>query len=216
MSIQTKNLWGASAQNGNGGYDQQRTDLFLVNILLPKGVSGSSNQTTIWDQNVQFALTKFPFPARKRATIATKYLNQTNFQLGSEEATEPITVTARYAFNQQTAATLEKWHWLTSHPSGGVGRTTKLKTSGTFTWLVPNLYADTTPDPVTTSDTVGVGGGLREGAVYILEGVLLTGLKSTDADMETAAGMVNLEFYLQIDRYYPQDPNNLYVAWSAN
>src|SRR3954470_11734403 len=130
--MQFKNLWGSQ----DSGIDQQRADLFKVQIHLPRTLGGVTN----WSNDVEFAVTKFPFPDRKRGVIPTKYLNQTNFQLGADEATGPIEIPVRYAFNQQTHQLLERWHWLTSNPrTGGVALTSAVKCRGEFWWLIPNM-----------------------------------------------------------------------------
>jgi hypothetical protein len=213
--MNNKNLWGAS--NLQKGIDQQRADLFRVSLNLPSilgdtgGALGNSIANTfvdtIWNTNIMFAVEKFPFPPRGREMIATKYLNQTNNQLGADSAPEAVDIPVRYAFNQTTAEWLEKWHWITSNPrTGGVALTSAVKTNGVFTWLVPDM--NKIKDLTTTSDE----GVLKEGGKYILEGCLIKNLKpGVDADMTQSNQGVVLTFTLVIDRYYPETPSALTI-----
>lgn len=179
--------------------DLQRVDLFKFTIDLPSGVDRK------WTDTVEFAVEKFPFPAREREAIPVKYMQQTNFLIGADTATAPVEVTVRYAFAQATAEALERWNWLISNPvTGGVGLTSAVKTTGYFRWLVPNMprqIADIQKNAQPGQDT------LKDGLVYKLEGCWIKGLKQTDADMTVGNGYVNLLFTLQIDRYYPEDLN---------
>jgi len=204
MPIKFRNAWGSADSN----LDQQRQDLFRVSINLPPALGANS----AWNQKVEFAVSKFPFPARSREVVPIKYLNMTNFQIGADTPTDAIEMTVRYAFNQETATVLEKWHWMTSHPgSGGVALTSLIKANGTFWWLVPSLNGNTDPGGVSspTSD------GLTLGGAYQLEGIILKGLKPSDGDMETSNGLVNLSVSLQIDRYYPIKPEDLKIQTSG-
>jgi hypothetical protein len=204
MSMKTRNTWGSSiGSDAQGvGIDQQRSDLFRVSLTLPSRLGGAGQ----WDENVQFAVEAFPFPEYKVQTFDTKYLNQTNHQIGADNANSPIVVPVRYAFSQQTAALLYKWMYLISNPlSGGVGLTSAVKCNGLFSWLVPNMtrqFSDA--NSLTGSDGSDV---LAIGLRYKLEGCFISGLKPTDADMKTGNSGVNLSFDLHIDRYYP-DPSN--------
>lgn len=192
--MQFRNVWGSQ----DSGYDQQRADLFKVQIHLPRALGG----ITGWSNDVEFAVFRFPFPDRKREVIPVKYLNMTNFQLGADTQSSPIEIPVRYAFNQQTAAILERWHQMTSNPrTGGVAQTSSIKCSGEFWWLVPNMPVQ---EQVLQSETeAAMGVGLQ----YHLEGCLITGLKPSGADMTATgdAALVNLDFTLNVDRYYPVD-----------
>jgi hypothetical protein len=44
---------------------------------------------------------------------------------------------------------------------------------------------------------------MLKGPAYFLEGILVKGLKPSNADM-TSTGLVTLTFSIQIDRYYPK------------
>ena len=204
MSMKTRNTWGSSiGSDAQGvGIDQQRADLFRVSLTLPSRLGGAG----LWDENVQFAVESFPFAENKIQMFDTKYLQQTNHQIGADVATSPIVVPVRYAFSQQTAALLYKWMFLVSNPlSGGVGLTSAVKCNGLFSWLVPNMtrqFSDA--NSLTGSDGSDV---LAIGLRYKLEGCVISGLKPTDADMTTGNSGVKLSFDLHIDRYYP-DPSN--------
>ena len=195
-----RNVWGSQGSN----LDQQRGDLFRVAINLPAVLGGVSK----WNDVIQFAVTKFPFPERSRETIATKYLNQTNFQLGADAAMGTIDIPVRYAFNQETAKILEQWHWMTSHPgTGAVALTSAIKTSGYFYYLIPNLTG--LPGAINAAPAQDA---MKDGATYALEGILLKGLKNSEADMESSNNLVMVTMTLQIDRYYPVDPGDLQVG----
>ncbi len=203
MPIKYKNVWGSAGSN----LEQQRSDLFKVSINLP-GAGG--NGVAAWEQQVQFAITKFPFPNRTRETIPVKYLQQVNYQLGGDTPQDPITITARYGFTQSTAEALERWHWQIAHPgSGGVSLTSSIKTFGYFYWLVPNQKLLT--NEVNRINDAQPADVMQPGATYVLEGVLLTGLKPTDADMEQGNQLVYYEMTISIDRYYPIHPSDLKV-----
>lgn len=199
--MRNKNTWGIA---GTDGVDQQRTDLFRVSLTLPTVLQGAGGGTNVWDQHIAFAIQKWPFSARGRETIPTKYLNQTNHQIGADTASEPIEIDVRYAFNQRTAEWLEKWHWITSNPrTGGVAATSQVKTNGKFYYLVPNI--DRIKDLENTSDD----GVLVDGGSFTLEGCLVKGLKNVDSDMTQGNTGVTLAFTLIIDRYYPDRPSDL-------
>ena len=191
------------AQNSN--LDLQRVDLWKVTLELPAVLGGSS----AWNENVEFALEKFPFPERSREMIQVKYMQQTNYLIGGDTPTPAIEIPVRYAFAQRTAEILEKWFWLVSNPlTGGVGLTTQVKGKGIMRWQVPNmaqLIADMNSGAQSSQNT------MNEGLVYALEGCIIKGLRFADADM-TQSGAVNLLFNLQIDRYYPTDITAMQVA----
>lgn len=209
--MNNKNLWGASTLSK--GVDQQRSDLFRVSLNLPSVLGGTgaiANSIantfvdTIWNTHIMFAVEKFPFPTRGRELFATKYLNQTNMQLGADSTPGTVDIPVRYAFNQATASWLEKWHWITSNPrTGGVALTSQVKTNGVFSWLVPDM--NKVKDLTTRSDD----GVLKEGGRYILEGCLIKDLKPMDADMTQSNQGVLLTFTLSVDRYYPDNPDDL-------
>jgi hypothetical protein len=191
------------AQNSN--LDLQRVDLWKVTLELPSVLGGSS----AWNENVEFALEKFPFPERSREMIQIKYMQQTNYLIGGDTPTPAIEIPVRYAFAQRTAEILEKWFWLVSNPlTGGVGLTTQVKGKGIMRWQVPNmaqLIADMNSGAQSSQNT------MNEGLIYALEGCIIKGLRFADADM-TQSGAVNLLFNLQIDRYYPLNVNDMQVA----
>ena len=191
------------AQNSN--LDLQRVDLWKVTLELPSVLGGSS----AWNENVEFALEKFPFPERSREMIQIKYMQQTNYLIGGDTPTPAIEIPVRYAFAQRTAEILEKWFWLVSNPlTGGVGLTTQVKGKGIMRWQVPNmaqLIADMNSGAQSSQNT------MNEGLIYALEGCIIKGLRFADADM-TQSGAVNLLFNLQIDRYYPVDITSMQVV----
>ena len=202
--MQFKNTFGAATSDGSLGIDIQRSDLFHVELQLP-GVLGG---VTAWDQNIAFAIEKFPFPERSREMVPVKYLNQTNYQPGADTATPSVNLTVRYAFTQSTFTLLEQWHWLTSNPiTGSVGLASQIKTNGSFWWLIP--VQPTLDSSVNASNSMVIGGA------YFLEGCMVKGFKPADADMTTSNGLVTAEFGLQIDRYYPLDPADLQVTSNA-
>jgi len=51
---------------------------------------------------------------------------------------------------------------------------------------------------------------MQSGLIFSLEGCLPKGLKFSDADM-TTSGKVDCQLSLQIDRYYPQNIDNMIV-----
>lgn len=192
-----RNNWGRRGAN----LDQQRSDLFRFSITLPNELGGNRG----WDEHVQFAVTKFPFPTRARQRVATKYLNQTNFQLGADSDVGEVIVPVRYAFAQQTVKLLEKWNWMHSHPNGGVALTSQVKCDGNFYWLIPDLTGE--PADSSTSGS----GAFREGGRYKLEGVMITDFKPSEADMTSGTGLVECALSLSIDRYYPEKLSDLHV-----
>jgi hypothetical protein len=198
--VLNNNIWGSAGS----GVDQQRADLFKVVIDLPTPLGGAN----AWIEHVEFAVEKFPFPPREREMNGIKYLNKTNFMLGPDVASQPITIPVRYAFNQPTAQLLEKWHYLTSNPeTGGVSITSRVKTNGYFYWLVPNQTVMENIEGHTPAD-----GTLIPAVAYKLEGCLIKGLKYTDADMTVAnGGGVNMELTIQIDRWFPADLKSLVI-----
>ncbi len=205
--MNTKNTWGSSATAGGTGIDQQRADLFKISLNLPSGLGGTST----WDEQVQFAVETFPFPEMKVTSFDTKYLNQTNHQIGADQSTSEIVIPVRYAFSQQTAQVLYKWQYLISNPvTGGVGLTSAVKCNGEFRWLVPDMVKQ-------LSNAANFGDGdqgdiLKIGLVYKLQGCFISGLKPTDANMTSGNTPVNLSFSLMIDRYYPIGPSGLIVT----
>lgn len=207
MALKFRNTWGSQGSN----LDQQRGDLFRVVINLPNlGTAGTGNG--LWNSAVEFAVSKFPFPTRARQLVPLKYLNQTNMQLGADAEPGTVEMTVRYAFTQQTAAVLERWHWLTSHPNGSVARTSAIKTDGKMYWLAPNQALSNNANAYDdSSDTAFV-----PSAAYVLEGILIVGYKPTDADMESGNNLVNLMITLSIDRYYPLQPEDLQLSTNPN
>lgn len=194
------NTFGAVASAN--GFDLQRSDLWKVSIILPQ-VLGVD-----WRNNVEFLLEKFPFPTRERDMIEVKYMQQTNYIIGRDAPTPAIEIPVRYAFNVQVAEALEKWYWLVSNPrTGGVGLTTQCKAKGNMRWMVPNMQRQVQD----IRGNVQPGENtMDEGLTYVLEGCIIKGLRFSDADM-TTSNYVNLLFSLQIDRYYPQNVNNMVV-----
>ena len=199
--MQGKNLWGSAAGAGQG-FDQIRGDLFLVN-MTPPTILGNLG----WNDSIAFAVTKFPFPARDRESIAIKYLQQTNHQIGADTPMAAITIPVRWSFNKPTIQLLEQWSWATSNPNGAVALTSEIKTNGVFYWLAPNTSAALTFD---NSNPDALAGELfTQVSPIILEGCWVKGLKYSDADMESSNNVVTAEFNLQIDRYYPQKTSDL-------
>ncbi len=199
-----KNMFAAQGS----GTDQQRSDLFVVNLQFPSllNVGGGVAGTNLWESECGFAVESNPFPDRSREMIGIKFMNQTNFMIGPDTPSQPINFTVRWAFNRRTAELLERWHWLMSNPrTGGVALTSAVKTTGMFYWLVPNMARQANIDDVTDADTMSLG------ASYFLEGCLVQNLKPSDANM-TQSGGVTLSFGVQIDRYYPRRPADLTVT----
>ena len=196
-----KNTFGASFEAD--GIDLQRVDLWMVSIKLPQ-VLGIT-----WEENVDFALEKFPFPDRSREMIEVKYMQQTNFVVGRDTPTAAIEIPVRYAFEQRTAEALEKWNYLVANPlTGGVGLTSRCKAKGYMRWMVPNMQKqiqDIRGNAQPGENT------MMDGLTYVLEGCIIRGLRFTDADM-TQSGYVNLLFSLQVDRYYPENVGNMKVT----
>jgi len=202
LEIKYKNLWGSAAE---GGIDQQRADLFKFQIVLPGALAAK------WEPDIQFAVSKFPFPEAKVETIPVKYLQQVNKVIGADQALQDIEVPVRYAFNKNTAETLWRWFYAISNPrTGGVGLTTAVKARGTFSWLVPNMAVHLSPGQAENENAAV----LKEGGRWTLEGCLISGLKMTDADMEATgtSSLVNMNFMLSIDRVYPEKLSTLRVS----
>jgi hypothetical protein len=198
-----KNTFGAAADAS--GIDLQRVDLWKVTLTLPQMLQLD------WKENVEFALEKFPFPSREREMIGVKYMQQTNFVIGGDTPTSAIEIPIRYAFQARTAEALEKWNYLCANPqTGGVGLTSACKSKGFMRWMVPNMQKqvqDIRRNAIPNENT------MDEGLTYVLEGCIIKGLKYSDADM-TQSNHVNLLFSLQIDRYYPENVQNMVVVAS--
>ena len=198
MKIGFKNTFGS--QTSATSLDLQRVDLWKVNISLPQALGIN------WQDNVQFLLEKFPFPNRERDMIEVKFTQQTNFIIGKDAPTGPIEIPVRYAFNSLAATALEKWYWLVSNPlTGGVGLTSQVKAMGSMSWYTPNMQ--NMVQDIRGNAQPGIS-TMDKGLTYTLEGCIIKGLKFADADM-TASAYVNMMFTLQLDRYYPQDVNNM-------
>lgn len=196
--LKYKNTFGSQGSK----LDLQRNDLFKVTLELPR-VLGLP-----WDEHVEFAVEKFTFPERKREATAIKYMQQTNMLIAGDAAPTAVDIPVRYAFAQRTAECLEKWFYLISNPlTGGVGLTSEVKCKGYMRWLVPNMakqVADIHGQPRPGEDT------MQDGAVYVLEGCWISGLKFIDADMTTNA-YINMTFSLMCDRWYPENIDALQV-----
>ena len=194
--LKYKNSFGSQGSK----LDLQRIDLFKVTLDLPT-VLGLT-----WDENVEFAVEKFPFPDRKKDVTTIKYMQQTNNLIGGDTAMTAIDIPVRYAFAQRTAECLEKWFWLIANPrTGGVGLTSEVKCQGFLRWLIPNMakqVADLHGQPRPGEDT------MKDGMVYTLEGCWISGLKFVDADM-TQSGYVTATFNLCVDRWYPENIDQL-------
>ena len=203
IPIPTKNMWGAARSN----VDSQRKDLFVVSLQYPPALgAGSAN---IWDSECAFAVESFPFPPRDRNMLPTKYLNQTNFQIGEDLASTAIEIKVRYAFNRRTAELLEQWNRLISNPlTGGVALTSAVKSDGYFYWLVPDMARSFNPQDISGTPALDYGGA------YFLEGCVPKGFHPAESADMTQAGLVTLTFSLQIDRYYPINPADLTVNTS--
>ena len=195
-----KNTWGSQ----NSRLDQQRLDLFKFSIALPDFLGLS------WYDTVEFAVFKFPFPQRAVESIPTKYMQQTNFQIGGDVPLDPVEISVRYAFAQRTGEALEKWFQLISNMrTGGVALTSAVKSKGYMRWQVPNMarqIADLQRNAQPGEDT------MNDGLVYELEGCYPKALKQTDADMEVANQHAHYLLTLQIDRYYPVDLDTMPVV----
>lgn len=197
--LKFKNTFGSQ----NSKLDVQRVDLFKVTLELPTAIG------LPWDEHVEFAIEKFPFPDRKKEVVPIKYMQQTNNLIGGDTATPSVEIPVRYAFAQRTAEALEKWFYLIANPlTGGVGLTSEVKCKGYLRWQIPNMakqIADIRGQPRPGEDT------MMDGAVYVLEGCWIQGLKFVDGDM-TTSGYVNMMFSLQIDRWYPDQIDRLQVT----
>lgn len=198
--LTVKNNWGSQGS----GLDPVRPDLYRVSLEIPRLVLGGG--ANLWDSEISFALSKFPFPTREREMIPIKFLNQTNYVLGADVATGAVDLSVRYAFNRRTVEILERWHQLTSNSqNGGVALTSEVKTNGYFYYQVPNMAV--VADPTDTSNQA-----LMDGPRFFLEGILIKGLKpAEDADMTVGNQTVMMNLSVQIDRYYPLDPADLSV-----
>jgi len=196
--LKYKNSFGSQ----NSKLDVQRVDLFKITLELPTAIG------LPWDEHVEFAIENFPFPERKKDVTQIKYMQQTNSLIGGDTATQATGIKVRYAFAQRTAEALEKWFYLIANPlTGGVGLTSEVKCKGYLRWLVPNMakqIADIRGQPRPGEDT------MMDGAVYVLEGCWIQGLKFQDGDM-TQSGYVTMAFDLQIDRWYPEDIDRLQI-----
>ncbi len=196
--LRYKNAFGSQVDGSR--LDVQRVDLFKVTLELPTAIG------LPWDEHVEFAVEKFPFPDRQKEAIPIKYMQQTNMLIGADAAPSPVEVPVRYAFAQRTAEALEKWFWLIANPlTGGVGLTSQVKCKGFMRWMIPNMrkqIADIRGQPRPGEDT------MQDGAVYVLEGCWIKGLKFIDADM-TTSNYVTLMFTLMVDRWYPENIDRL-------
>jgi len=187
-----RNTWGSP----ESGVDQQRADQFRVSVTLPPQLLGDSG-VNVWDKDIAWAVEKFPFPDRDVEAIPIKFLQQTNFQIGGDVASEPVEMTVRYAFNQRTAVLLERWRELISSPrTGGVGLSSKIKTNGFFYWLVPN-------EAVLGNEGAAERDSYKLIRAYEMHGCWMKSLKPSDADMTTGNGLITYALKMQIDRYYP-------------
>lgn len=184
--------------------DLQRNDLWKVSISLPQAIGMK------WEDEVQFAVEKFPFPQREKEVIPIKYLQQTNKQIGGDTDLATSELTIRYPFGAKTIEALEKWFWLVANPvTGGVGLTSEVKSKGYFRYLVPNMarqVADLQKGATPGQDT------LKDGLKWVLEGVWPKAFKMTDADMTTGNQVSMCMVTFAIDRYYPEDINSMRVA----
>lgn len=198
MRVLHKNPFASAGVN----FDLQRADLFKFSLNLPVALNLK------WHDTVEWAVEKFPFPARERESIPVKYLQQTNHAIGGDAAMSPIEVTARYAFAQQTIEALEKWHSLVANErTGGVGLTSQVKANGHFRWLIPNMtqqVADLSQANPSSHSTT-----LKEGGVYTLEGCWIKSLRFSDSDQATGSEHATILFSIQIDRWYPENITNL-------
>lgn len=199
MPIKFHNIWGAK----DSGLDQQRGDFFRVAINLPAALGGVSK----WDSAIQFAVQKFPLPERMREMVPIKYFQQINMQIGGDVQGGVIEVPVRYAFNQDTAKVLEQWHWMTAHPgTGGVALTSQIKANGYFYWMIPNIDLSKAPGAVSEAASANL---FLDGGAFALEGILVKGLKMSEANMDSGTDLVYCNLTLQIDRYYPLTPDDL-------
>lgn len=203
--LEFRNRFGTQASR----LDPQRPDLFKLTIIMPEALQRVSNLT--WQDVVEFAVERFPFPERSRDFTAIKYMQQTNWLIGGDTQMGPIDVPIRYVFAEQTAELLEKWFWMVSNPrTGGIGLTTQCKGKGYMRWIVPDMNAQLQDLRQNVPLGSRVISTTNEGLTYELEGCLIKGLKYSDANM-TESGYVTLQFNLSVDRYYPVDINNMQV-----
>lgn len=210
MTMLYRNVWGA--QSDQGPTDQQRADLFQVEINLPAAlrITGANGQVAsgnggvgVWNQHITWAVTTFPFPSRDVEAIPIKVLQQTNYQIGADAASDAIDMKVRYAFNQRSVEVLERWFAMTRNQSnGGVGLTSAIKADGWFYWLTPNIAnLGNISAPESQAYT-----RIR---AYRLFGCWLRDLKPDEANMESRDALVNVTMKMQIDRYYPLSPDDL-------
>ena len=161
MRMNFRNTFGAQ----DSRMDLQRQDLWKVSIWLPAAIGIS------WADNVEFALENFPFPERSREMTAVKYMQQTNWLLGGDAQSSPLTVNVRYAFAQRTVEALEKWFQLCANQyTGGVGLTSQVKAKGLLRFMVPNMAkqeSDLRGIPSPSENT------LKDGLTYVLEGCVI-------------------------------------------
>jgi len=199
--LKYKNTFGSQ----NSKLDLQRVDLFKVTLELPTAIAAAVGP---WSEHVEFAVEKFPWPERKVDTTPIKFMQQTNQLIGGDTATGAVEIPVRYVFAQHTAELLEKWLYLIRNPlTGGVGLTSEVKCMGYVRWLVPNMTRqinDIRGQPTPGEDI------MQDGAIYILEGCWISGLKFVDADA-TASGYVTMSFSLQCDRWYPANIDRLAI-----
>jgi hypothetical protein len=170
--------------------------MFRVSVTLPPQLLGNSG-VNVWDNDIAWAVEKFPFPDRDVESIPIKYLQQTNHQIGGDVASEPVEMTVRYAFNQRTAVLLERWRELTANPrTGGVALSSQIKTNGFFYWLVPN-------PAVLGNERAAERDSYILLRAYEIFGCWIKSLKPSDADMTTGNGVISYTMKMQIDRYFP-------------
>src|SRR2546426_8058655 len=97
---------------------------------------------------------------------------------------------------------------MTSNPkTGSVGLATQIKSNGVFCWLAPNgaKQSSVPPEDIPASEAFDLK------RTYVLEGCMIANLKPSDADMTVGNNIVTLSLNMQIDRYYPADPKDLYI-----
>jgi hypothetical protein len=90
--------------------------------------------------------------------------------------------------------------------------TSQVKAKGHFIWLVPNMARQIADLNQTASATTQAQDVLKPGLIYALEGVWPKAFKPSNADMTTGNATVNMEFTLQIDRYYPESLDKMLVT----
>ena len=131
-----------------------------------------------------------------------------NHILGANTPTEPIDVVCRYAYNQGTIQLLERWWAFTCNArTGGVAATSAVKALGHFFWQIPNMAIQQQVENTSPSEDT-----LVPGAQYTLEGVMITGLIPSGADMKIGNDIVRYTVKLHIDRYYPTSISNLIIG----